>query len=433
MKNFLLLLLLLTLKNFSQAQTFWSPLPSLPTSVTNNAITSAQIGGKDFVYSFAGLDSTKIWSGIHLNAWRYDVQQQLWETLPPVPDAIGGKIAASASTVKNKIYVIGGYHVTQNGAETSSNRVHRFDPESNIWMSDGTNIPVPIDDQVQSVWRDSLIYVITGWSNTGNIPLVQIYNPTDNQWLVGTPVPNTNSYKAFGASGVIVGDTIYYCGGATTAANFPAATNFRKGIINPQNPKQITWSQISTPLAKGYRMAATLMNEFPIWIGGSAVTYNYDGIAYNGSGGVSPQNRIVFYNRYGAYLEEIVGEIPPTMDLRGAAQLSDGSVIVVGGMTENQAVTNRVWLLNFDILIKNKDILTEKPLFYPNPASDVVHLQIDAVEEIQVLDALGRVHLEQKGFGLKEISLRNLTVGSYFLEIKTRDGRIKKGIVVKNE
>jgi hypothetical protein len=414
-----------------QAQSYWSELNAMPEAVTNNALTSAKIGDNSYVYSFAGMDSTKIWSGIHLKSWKYDVQNNNWTSLAPIPDPEGGKIAAAASSVKNKIYLIGGYHVAQNGAETSSNKVHRFDPASNNWLSDGANIPVAIDDQVQAVWRDSLIYVITGWSNTSNVPVIQIYNPTENQWITGTSVPNSNNYKAFGASGVIVDDTIFYCGGATTAANFPAATNFRKGAINPLNPKQITWSQVSTPLAKGYRMGCATMSGFPIWIGGSSVTYNYDGIAYDGSGGVSPSKRILVYNRYVYALEEIFGEMPSTMDLRGAAQIDIGSVIVAGGMVEDQKVTNRVWALSFAFLTKNEDILPENSLFYPNPCKDLVQIKMESVAEIRVFDELGRLYFSKTGADLSEFSMKELAYGVYFLEIKTKENRVFREKIVK--
>ena len=43
-------------------------------------------------------------------------------------------------------------------------------------MPDGADIPKAIDDQVQAVWQDSLIYVITGWSNTTNVVDVQASN-----------------------------------------------------------------------------------------------------------------------------------------------------------------------------------------------------------------------------------------------------------------
>jgi hypothetical protein len=97
----------------------------------------------------------------------------------------------------------------------------------------GTDLPIPTDDHVQCVWRDSLIYIITGWSNTGNIPNVQIYDPANDTVLSGTPIPNSDDYKAFGASGVIIGDTIYYAGGVNDSWIFTIQPRLRKGIINP--------------------------------------------------------------------------------------------------------------------------------------------------------------------------------------------------------
>ena len=92
--------------------------------------------------------------------------------------------------VDDVAYVIGGYHVfaditvrAQFGPGTSVGSGHE------TWLTDGAPIPIPIDDHVQAVWRDSLIYVITGWSNNTNVAAVQIYDPALDQWSVGTPGP----------------------------------------------------------------------------------------------------------------------------------------------------------------------------------------------------------------------------------------------------
>ena len=120
-------------------------------------------------------------------------------------------------------------------------------------------------------------------------PNVQIYDPATNSWTVGTPTPDNHEYKSFGASGAIVGNTIYYFGGAAIGNKFPIQNQLRKGVINPNEPTDITWSiSIPDPKMVGYRMAATTVGNQVHWIGGSGVTYNYNGIAYNGSGGVPP-------------------------------------------------------------------------------------------------------------------------------------------------
>ena len=68
---------------------------------------------------------------------------------------------------------------------------------------------------------------------------MQIYDPALDQWSVGTEVPNNNNYRCFGSSGYIIGDTIFYHGGAA-GFNFGAKKQLRKGVINPNNPTG-TW------------------------------------------------------------------------------------------------------------------------------------------------------------------------------------------------
>ena len=169
-------------------------LSPMPERVCNNAVAEGFVNGVPYVYSFAGIDSTKLFSGIHLRSFRYNTQTDTWETIPPLPDDMG-KIAASANRIGDIIYIIGGYHVFGNGSEISSEKVHRYNTQTNSYLSDGAPIPVAIDDQVQAVWRDSLIYVVTGWSNSQNVTNVQIYNPVTDEWTQGTPTPNENSYQ----------------------------------------------------------------------------------------------------------------------------------------------------------------------------------------------------------------------------------------------
>ena len=218
-----------------KSQDYFSSLETpLPFKISNNTVTGGILNGVPHVYSFCGIDSTKVYTGINLKAFRYNTATQIWDTIPDVPDT-KGKIAAGASCIDSIIYIIGGYHVDRFGGEVSSNKIHRYNINTNTYLTDGTNIPVATDDHVQAVWNDSLIYVITGWSNSGNIPNVQIYNPKIDSWITGAPVPNSHIYKSFGASGTILGNTIYYYGGATSASGFGIQNILRVGEINPTN------------------------------------------------------------------------------------------------------------------------------------------------------------------------------------------------------
>ncbi len=345
MKYLILRSILLSLFSFFQLQAqSWQifEMSPLPEKVTNNAVVAGFPYDQPHVYSFGGIDSTKTQSGIHTRSYKYDVGRNSWKQIASLPDTLG-KIASAASLVKDTIYVIGGYHVLDDDEEISSNKVHRYNTTQDTFMSDGANVPIPIDDHVQAVWRDSLIFVITGWSGDSNVSQVQIYNPSENNWQMGTSVPNNESYKSFGAAGLIIADTIFYYGGAGNGKNFPAQNVLRKGIINPQNPAEISWSDTTLDVQiKGYRMAATTVEKKIFWFGGSENTYNYDAKAYNGKGSVEPLNRILFFDTQDYnWGTSFVSSIP--MDLRGVAELSKTIKILAGGMLNEQQVSNKTF------------------------------------------------------------------------------------------
>ncbi len=318
---------------------------TLPEAVTNNAVIEGFINNDPFLFSFGGIDETKLFSGIHLRSYRYNIHTGAIDQIPDLPDTMG-KIASAASRIDSIIYIAGGYHVLSNGSEITSDKMHRYDIINNVFLEDAPDIPVPTDDHVQAVWRNQLIYLITGWNTTANIPNVQIYNPATNTWLSGSNVP-TNDYRSFGASGTIIGDTIYYFGGATSDSGFGIQNQLRVGVINPDNPTEISWS-ISTPntTINGYRMAATVVNSVPHWVGGSKNTYNFDGIAYDGSGGVPTAKRDLYTATTSIAWKEISNTQLP-MDLRGIADISNTIKYIAGGMKNNQVVSNAIYKLEW--------------------------------------------------------------------------------------
>ncbi|MFK7921608.1 MAG: T9SS type A sorting domain-containing protein [Bacteroidia bacterium] len=402
----------------------------MPEAVANNAVAGATVNGESYAYSFAGIDSNRNYTGIHLKAWRYRLGTDSWESIASLPDTLG-KVAAAASTVDNKIYIIGGYHVFANGSELSSDRVHIYDPESNQYLPDGAAVPIAIDDQAQAVWRDSLIYVISGWSNTTNVPNVQIYDPSLDQWSVGTSVPDNGDFKVFGGSGVIIGDTIYYVGGARIGPDFPLENVFRIGIINPQQPTQITWSSFDHPLALTYRTAAFAHQGSVIWAGGAGVSYNYNGFGYNGSGPVVPYDRMVNYYVPSQSIFELSDTIPPIMDIRGVAQLNDDQFMILGGMAAGPNVSQQVLLLSSN----NPSTHIRDEIEFPfTIRQEHKHLYIDVPlgndYQIQILTLNGQIVRRKKATqGEQHIALAGFASGTYFLRI-VDGGRMYSQIIV---
>lgn len=403
----------------------------MPMKISNNAVAEAFVNGVAYVYSFAGIDSTKNHNGIGLWAFRYNTNTDVWDSVPPLPDTLG-KIAASANRVKDLIYIIGGYHVFNNGNELSSDKVHIFSPDSNSYLADGTAIPVPIDDQVQAVWRDSLIFVVTGWSQIRNVVDVQIYNPALDTWTAGSPVPNFGNYKSFGSSGTIVGDTLFYFGGASSngVQNFPIQNSLRMGIIDANDPSQITWKDtVLDSSLRGYRMACTEVNGNIHWIGGANRTYNYDGLAYSNGQGVEPLNRNLFLEPETLKwdTDTAIGPAFP-MDLRGIAEVSPNVRYIVGGMSSNQKVSNKTFELEF---VKNsfstKKLQAIKFQVYPNPTNNVIVVKLNQGENLELIlsNSLGQNLDNFQSKENFEIDMTSYSPGMYFLMEKAGGQSIK--------
>lgn len=354
MRLLLLVLVLVLLGSGAQSQIEYELLTPLPEPVSNNAVASVQIDGKWYIYSFSGIDTTKIYTGIHAKVFRYDVDMGTWSQLNNLPGN-QPRIAAGASTIQGKIYVLGGYEVFQNGSEISVNSLHVFDPVTNTFEADAIPIPTAIDDQVQVVYKDSLLYSITGWSNFGNVDEVWIYDVFNKTWTEGTKTPIAASFQAFGASGTIIGDTIYFIGGAMDLGGFPASNRLRKGYINPLDASDLTWSAAQEENGISYRPGASSIGEKPFWLGGSLRTYNYNGIAYSDNTGVNATNRIVFYDKNDGQLYEHEYDFPAIMDLRGLVKIGDNQFVSVGGMMEDQTVTDRVIMYTISDLVESKE------------------------------------------------------------------------------
>lgn len=382
-----LLLMSILQRGFCQDGWEWELLGNMPEPVANNAFTQAYCGDTLCYYSFTGIGSELSPESIHLKAWRYNTVLQAWENLPDVND-FQGKIAAGASTVDSIIYIIGGYHVFENFSEQTSAKVHRFNAESNSWLEDGADIPVAVDDHVQAVWRDSLIYVITGWSNNTNTASVQIYNPALDEWTAATSVPPTSEYRAFGASGTIIGDTIFYFGGVHIAGfNFLANKRFRKGLINPEDPTEITWEYLGdAPLEEnGYRMACTNFQNEAIWIGGAGIAYNFDALAYSNNQVVNPLGQIRTYDSFSGSWTTAQPSPFSIMDLRGIAREDEDSWVIAGGITNNRQVSDEVWRITRASVGTSENLFPEPSfVYYPDKIKVSAQARIDRAELISL-------------------------------------------------
>ncbi len=330
---------LLLLGALVQTTPVWVDAPPLPFPVANNAVAAVQTVDGPAVFSFLGIDSTKAWDGRSSAVLRWDVDAPSWRILQPVPGV--GRLAATAQVVRGKVYLFGGYTVAEDGSERSLPNVDVYDPDADQWSS-GAPIPTPVDDAVSGVWRDSLIYLISGWHDRDNVANVQIYDPASDRWLEGTPIPGT---PVFGHAGGIAGNRIVYLGGARTGSESPRyriEESSWAGEIDPDDPTRIRWRRLPQhPGPALYRAAAAGIDDRRVvFAGGTDNPYNYNGLGYDGVP-AEPRTGVFAYDVEAERWLSLPDLSVATMDHRGIVVLG-AALFIVGGMEADQRVSAHV-------------------------------------------------------------------------------------------
>ena len=311
----------------------------LPEAVANNA--AAEYNGD--IYSFAGLGAGKDWTDVHAKAFKCSPKAGACESLPPLPDG-KGRLAATAQTLGEMIYIFGGYTVAEDHSEVSTPEVFAFNPKTKSYTR-RADIPVPVDDSVSLIYQDRYIYLISGWHKDTNVAEVQIYDTVTDSWQSGTDWPGA---PVFGHAGGIVGQAMVICDGVQiippkdekSRRTFETISACWRGDINAEDLTEINWTRLPQRPGKGlYRMAATgaADRNLILFAGGTDNAYNYNGVGYNKIPSV-PSAHVWGYdistNDYVTFADKSTA----TMDHRGLIDLGNGRFATLGGIGENQIV-----------------------------------------------------------------------------------------------
>lgn len=314
-----------------------APAPPLPLPVANNAVAASETADGWALFSFLGIDGTRGREGITTAAFRWTLGSAGWRRIGSVPGE--PRLAATAQAVDGLIYLFGGYTVAEDGSERSVPDVWVYHADQDYWTRAG-DMPTPVDDAVSGVWRDSLIYVVSGWHDTDNVSLVQVYDPANDEWRQATPIPGP---PVFGHAGGIGGDAIVYVDGTRVdrgPRRFALETSSWIGQIDPAEPTRIAWRRLPDHPGPGlYRAAAVGTGRFILFAGGTDNPYNYDGNGYDGVPS-EPLDGVFAWDAGRETWRELAPLEIPTMDHRGLVE-ADGHVYAIGGMGPGRAVTGR--------------------------------------------------------------------------------------------
>ncbi len=379
-------------------QNSWShtKLKNLPIPSSDNAVCESVLpNGTKYVYSFGGVTNPLAESNIHRRVQKYTIVNNSWSLLGSIPDSLG-KIGASASFVNNRIYLIGG-HYSVNDSLISSNQVHVFNPFVDSFEVNAVGVPIAVDHHVQDVWRDSLIYVIGGWSNEGTTPKVHVFNPFFNTWSEATSLPDNDFFKVYGASGVILGDTIFYYGGISEGIGTNVSSGLRKGVIDPEDPTQIEWTYVAgynIPVYKG--VAGGHGNKMFVF-GGSEYEFDFSGNVEEMAVPPFIKNEILNFSiSSGIFsLSEQVDFSISRKGSRGAAKLGGGNWLICGGIDSLQRASRDVFLLT-NFAFSDIDKALKPPLFDVVEFDEYYLIRTENVGNVAVYDIAGRVLFSER-------------------------------------
>ena len=319
-------------------------IPDLPQAISNNAVAQLQLDGQRVLVSLMGLGSGKTWRDTTARVYRYRAGDEGWQRLPDVPGP-GGRLAGTAVGVDDRVLVFGGYTLAEDESEVSVNLVHGLDPVSGEYEVLAP-MPVPVDDAVSLVHRDRYVYLVSGWHDSGNVNLVQVYDAEEDRWFQATPFPGA---PVFGHAGGISGRRMIICDGVRIQTPVSGPRTFEPesacylGEVDAEDPVRIRWRRLAHHGGPAsYRMAARGSDRLGmvVFAGGSDNPYNYNGIGYDGVPS-QPSDRVFAYHLEDDAWREL-GKLPEAaMDHRGLLEAGD-AFLILGGMRRSQAVSSGV-------------------------------------------------------------------------------------------
>jgi N-acetylneuraminic acid mutarotase len=226
----------------------WETKKPMPTA--RETLQANVVNGK--IYLIGGIPSTHRQSVVDLKTTVlnevYDINTDSWTTKQPLLYPVYGYASAVAN---NKIYVMGGANHTE-----PTHLTQIYDPEKDAWIfgsSLSTAVLGAAAGATTGIRAPERIYVIGGAPNIQATDVNQVYDPQNNTWALGEPIPTARGYLAV----AVVNDTIFAFGGRpclicpsleTNEQYTPFGYGNIKPVVSVMSPENKVYNESSVPL-----------------------------------------------------------------------------------------------------------------------------------------------------------------------------------------
>jgi N-acetylneuraminic acid mutarotase len=217
---------------FDPHKNTWTQIADMPEPLTH---TGHVVVGHDiwFAGGFVG-DEGNVISPSTADVWIYDAKKNSWRPGPSLPAPRG---AGAMVKVGGKLHYFGG--LLTRAADQGEHWVLNLHKLKLGWVS-AAPLPVAVN-HLAGVTLGGKVYAIGGqhlWNeDSGNVDLVQVYNPHKDVWANAAPLPEPRGHIA--DSTFVVGGKIVVAGGATNGT--PALSD-----VIVYRPSKNTWSGLSS-------------------------------------------------------------------------------------------------------------------------------------------------------------------------------------------
>ncbi|WP_178075758.1 Kelch repeat-containing protein [Paenibacillus oralis] len=237
----------------------WTTAPNMPTA--RSWAAASTVGNKIYVMGGAknGNDSGTISTALPTIEC-FDIEKNSWSTLKDMPFSAN----ITSQSIGDKIYVLGGFNYS-----STYGTIYEYDPANETWtLKKETSLRTAMGTAI----INGKIYLLGGSSNgpNGIMDTVEVYDPIDN---------SLNSFKNLTFSRVqnvaaSVGNDLYVIGGTDGSTNGALKTVEMIKIANDENPepeqpttgnRAILVITMNTGFEKEFDLSMQEVNDFITW------------------------------------------------------------------------------------------------------------------------------------------------------------------------